>query len=186
MAVNPCLSFSLSILRRPRMGVNPDPVPRRPAEQFIDRHAQRLPLDVPQGLIDAGQGAGQDGTAAVEGVSIDRLPVMDDLPGVLADQVGRDLLDCLATVSARPSTTGSPSPTMPALVCTLRNSQRGWTRNVSSLVILSGSFCQPVPIPYRSSVRRQIRLASGRRAPDRRMCRPRTERRLLMLSLFIA
>src|SRR5205814_927616 len=30
---------------------------------------------------------------------------------------------------------GSPSPTMPALVWTLRNNQRGFTRNVSSFVI---------------------------------------------------
>src|SRR5712692_1917198 len=37
-------------------------------------------------------------------------------------------------VSARPSVIGSPCPTMPALVCTLRNSQRGLTRVISSLV----------------------------------------------------
>src|SRR5207244_536124 len=43
-------------------------------------------------------------------------------------------------VSARPSTTGSPSPTIPAFVWTLRNSHRGLTRKVSSLVIFSGSF----------------------------------------------
>jgi hypothetical protein len=65
--------------------------------------------------------------------------VVRHLPRVLADQVGSISLTAVATVSARPSTTGSPRPTMPALVWTFRNSQRGWTRNVSSLVTLSGS-----------------------------------------------
>ena len=40
----------------------------------------------------------------------------------------------VATVFARPSTIGSPSPVMPALVWIFRNSQRGLTRKVSSFV----------------------------------------------------
>ena len=44
-----------------------------------------------------------------------------------------------AQVFARPSTMGSPRPTRPASVCIFRNSQRGLTKNVSSLVILSPS-----------------------------------------------
>src|SRR5207249_1803256 len=47
----------------------------------------------PQGDVDAAQGAGKDRTAPVEGVAVDRLPVMDDLPRVLADQVRLDLPD---------------------------------------------------------------------------------------------
>src|SRR3954453_18687241 len=41
------------------------------------------------------------------------------------------------TVSARPSTTGSPQPQTPSSVLTLRNSQRGATRNVSTPVIFT-------------------------------------------------
>src|SRR2546423_8031161 len=41
------------------------------------------------------------------------------------------------TVSARPSTTGSPQPLIPSSVLTLRNSQRGATRNVSTPVIFT-------------------------------------------------
>src|SRR5262245_50395822 len=41
----------------------------------------------------------------------------------------------VATVSARPSSMGSPRPTKPSSVWTLRKSQRGFTRKVSSLVI---------------------------------------------------
>src|SRR5262245_10276825 len=46
----------------------------------------------------------------------------------------------VAQVSARPSVMGSPRPTTPALVWTLRNSQRGLTRKVSRRVILTLSF----------------------------------------------
>ena len=119
------------------MGVDADPVARRAAEQLVDGHAQGLALDVPEGHVDAAQGAGQDRAAAVEGVAVDRLPVVDDLARVLADEVGLDLLDRRRRrSSARPSTIGSPRPTIPASVWTLRNSQRGLTRKVSSLVIL--------------------------------------------------
>src|SRR5690606_6488491 len=40
--------------------------------------------------------------------------------------------------SERPSRSGSPSPTTPASVCTLRNIHRGLTRNASRVVILMG------------------------------------------------
>ena len=43
-------------------------------------------------------------------------------------------------MSARPSVIGSPRPTIPALVWIFRNSQRGLTRNVSSLVMLKLLF----------------------------------------------
>src|SRR5262249_53915802 len=57
-----------------------------------------------------------------------------------------------AQVFARPSTIGSPRPTMPALVWTFRNSQRGRTRKVSSFVILSGSLrATGAPLPALSS-----------------------------------
>src|SRR5262245_48887395 len=46
----------------------------------------------------------------------------------------------VAHVCARPSRIGSPSPTMPASVWTLRKSQRGLTRKVSSFVTRSSLF----------------------------------------------
>src|SRR4051794_38642224 len=47
------------------------------------------------------------------------------------------------TTSARPSTTGSPHPTMPSSVCTRQKSQRGGTRNVSILSIFTKRPFQP-------------------------------------------
>ena len=76
-----------------RMGVDAHPLPRRAAEQLVDRHAQRLALDVPQGHVDAAQGAGEHRAAAIEGVAVDRLPVMDHLARVFAHQVRLDFLD---------------------------------------------------------------------------------------------
>ena len=44
-------------------GVHPDPVPDRPAEQGVHRYADGLPGDVPQRLVEAGDGAGEHGPA---------------------------------------------------------------------------------------------------------------------------
>ncbi len=74
------------------VGIDPHAVARRAAEQLVDRHAQRLALDVPQGLLDAAQGAGEDRSAAIKGMAIDGLPMVHHLPRILADQVGGDLL----------------------------------------------------------------------------------------------
>src|SRR5690606_4550799 len=47
-----------------------------------------------------------------------------------------------ATVSARPSTIGSPHPTIPSLVVIFRNSHRGGTLNNSSFSIINlSSIC---------------------------------------------
>ncbi len=124
----------------PAWAVDADAVARRAAEQLVDRHAQRLALDVPERQVDAAESAGEDRTAAVEGVPVNRLPVVRDPPRILADQVRLDLLDRVCSVSARPSTIGSPRPTIPASVWILRNSQRGLTRKVSSFVTVIFSF----------------------------------------------
>ena len=73
--------------------VDADAVARRSAEQFVNRHAQRLALDVPQRLIDAAERAGQDRAAAIERVAVDGLPVMHHAARIFADQVRLDLLD---------------------------------------------------------------------------------------------
>ena len=78
---------------RARVGVDAHPPPRGAAQKLVHRNAERLALDVPEGHVDAAQGAGEDRPAPVEGVTVDRLPVVDDLARVLADQVGLDLLD---------------------------------------------------------------------------------------------
>ena len=51
-------------------------VARRTAEQLIDRHPERLALDVPQRLIDAAGDRRLDRTAAIKSSAMNRLPVM--------------------------------------------------------------------------------------------------------------
>ena len=84
---------ALHLLRRARVRVDADPVARRPAEQFVHGHAERLALDVPQRLVDAAQRAGENRAAAIERVPVDRLPVMHHGARILADQVRLDLFD---------------------------------------------------------------------------------------------
>ncbi len=58
----------------------------------MDRHAQIAPLEVPQGLVDTGDGAHQDRPAAVETGAIQGLPEMLDAMRILADQVIGELV----------------------------------------------------------------------------------------------
>ena len=74
------------------MRVDADPVAGRSAEQLVDRHAERLALDVPQRLVDAAEGAGQNRAAAIERVPVNRLPVVRHAPRILAHQVRLNLL----------------------------------------------------------------------------------------------
>ena len=62
------------------------------AEQLVHRHAQHLALDVPQRLVDTGDGAHQDRAAAVETGAIHGLPEVIDAARVLADQVVGQLM----------------------------------------------------------------------------------------------
>ena len=52
----------------------------------MDGHAQRLALDVPQRLVDAGERAHQHRPAAIEAAAVEHLPVVLDPERVLADQ----------------------------------------------------------------------------------------------------
>src|SRR5262249_16041146 len=65
-----------NVLRSANVSVNPYPIPRRPVQKFVNRHAQCLAFDVPQRHVDAAQGTSQDWTSPVKRVPVDRLPVM--------------------------------------------------------------------------------------------------------------
>ena len=71
--------------------VQPDPVPRRTAQQLVHRHAQGLARQVPQRLLHPAECAGQDRPAPVESVTVHGLPVVDHPGRVLADQIGFQL-----------------------------------------------------------------------------------------------
>ena len=73
------------------MRVDADAIARRTTEQFIHGHTHELTFDVPERLFDAAQRAGEDRTAAIERVTIDRLPVMHDVARIFADEIRRDL-----------------------------------------------------------------------------------------------
>src|SRR3954447_2822465 len=70
-----------------------DAVARGAAEEVIDGDSQGLALDVPHGDVDRAERGGEHDVAAVERVSIDRLPVVCRTACVLADEVGLDLLN---------------------------------------------------------------------------------------------
>src|SRR5690606_1178351 len=83
------------LIGSPRMRVDPHAPSRRTAEELVDRDAERLALDVPARLLNATESAGENRPAAIERVTIDRLPVMDDLASILPDEIGLDLGDGL-------------------------------------------------------------------------------------------
>src|SRR6185437_9393029 len=62
-------------------------VAHEPTEQLVHRHAERFALDVPERLVDAGDGAHEHRTAAVERAAIHGLPMIIDPCGVLANQL---------------------------------------------------------------------------------------------------
>ena len=68
-------------------GIDADAVAHLAAEQFVHRHAQGFALDVPQRLVDAGQGTHVDAAAPIEAAAVEHRPVVFDVARVLADQV---------------------------------------------------------------------------------------------------
>jgi hypothetical protein len=93
------------LLDRLRIGttfVQADPIARRPAKELVDGHTQRFTRQVPQRLLHAAQGTGQDRAAPVKGVPVHRLPVVHDPARILADQVWRQLVDRLGTGQGPP------------------------------------------------------------------------------------
>ncbi len=91
-AVKPSARFRRRSSGSAGVGVDPDPVAGGAAHQLVHRDPEGLALDVPEGLVDPAQGAGEDGAAPVERVAVDGLPVVHHLAGILPDQVGGDLL----------------------------------------------------------------------------------------------
>ena len=77
----------------PGPGVHAHAVAYRAAQQLVHRHAQVTALEVPQRLVDAGDGAHQDRAAAVEAGAIEGVPQVLDAVRVLADQVVGKLMD---------------------------------------------------------------------------------------------
>ena len=63
------------------------------AHELVDRGVEELALDVPQGLINAGNGAHQHAAAAVETGAVQHSGKVLNAHGVLADEVGLHLLD---------------------------------------------------------------------------------------------
>src|SRR5207249_4504304 len=75
------------------VGIDADLVARRSAEQFVNRHTEEFAFDVPERLLDAAEHTGEDRPASIESVTVNRLPVMDDIARVFAGQIRRDLFD---------------------------------------------------------------------------------------------
>ena len=91
-------------LRRDRVGdaarvvaadpaVHADAIAHRTAEKLVDRNPERLALEVPQRLVDAGDGTAKHRSTAVEAALGQYLPVVFNAVGVGADEVFRELFD---------------------------------------------------------------------------------------------
>src|SRR6218665_826333 len=78
----------------PAPAVGGPPVAPQAAEQLVYRDAERLALDVPQGLIDAGDGAHEDRSATVKARTVHHLPEVIDACRVLPDQVRLQFMHC--------------------------------------------------------------------------------------------
>ena len=76
--------------------VDPHFVAAAAAHQLPDRAPEKFALDVPQGLIDAGNGAHQDAAAPVEAAAEQHRPQVLDLHGVGTNEVRLHLMDALA------------------------------------------------------------------------------------------
>ena len=72
------------------VGVNANAIAGGAAEEFVNGNAEQFAFDVPEGLFDAAERAGEDGAAAIERVAIDGLPMVDNVARIFADQVGFD------------------------------------------------------------------------------------------------
>ena len=60
------------------------------AQQLINRHAQGLALDIPEGDVDGGQSAHEDGAAKVH-AAVEIIPVVLNAEGILADEIALHL-----------------------------------------------------------------------------------------------
>ena len=63
------------------------------AQELVDRHAERLAEDVPEGDVDRRDGGADDLAALEVGAAVQRLPEVLDPARVLADQEAREVLE---------------------------------------------------------------------------------------------
>jgi hypothetical protein len=67
-------------------GIDRDAIAHPSAQQLINRHPQLARLDIPQCLIDPGDGRQQDRPAAIEAEPVQCLPRVLDAVGIMPDQ----------------------------------------------------------------------------------------------------
>ena len=82
-----CWSFAVD------PGVHPHFVTYRPAEELVNRDAQCLALDVPEGLLDSRYRGHFDGPAAVKATSVEDLEEVFDVTGIVSDDKVAHFLD---------------------------------------------------------------------------------------------
>ena len=67
-------------------------IPALTPHELVDRHAKHLAFDIPQGLIDAGNGAHQHTAAPIKACPVEHRPKPLNVGGILADEVVPHLL----------------------------------------------------------------------------------------------
>ena len=82
--------------------VHPHIVPAGAAHELVYRRVEKLALDVPQGLIDSGDGAHQHAAAPVEPGTVKDGGKVLNPHGILADQIGLHLLHAGQNCGAMP------------------------------------------------------------------------------------
>ncbi len=95
------------------IGVGADAIAHRAAQQAVDRDAQRLPLDIPEGDLDSGQRAEERWPAMPEGVPVGLLPEMLDAGRIGSQQQRLEILDHPQHGVGLPSERGLAEPGQP-------------------------------------------------------------------------
>jgi len=101
------------------VGVADDPIADAPAQKLVDRDAERLALDVPEGDIDGADRRAEHPTRGKEAAPEHPLPEMLDPHGVLADQQGLQMADPLSHGHLAPGEPGLAHAPDPSSVSTL-------------------------------------------------------------------
>ena len=77
-----------------QMAIHADSVTAGAAQHLMDRHIVIFALDVPQSLLDTGNGTAKYHTAAIESPSIHQLPKVLDLQRICTDQHSLQFMYC--------------------------------------------------------------------------------------------
>ena len=70
----------------PNPAIDLDFIPHPAAQEFIHGHAMEFALDIPQGLLNAGKGAGEHRAAPVKAGTIEHLENILNISGGFADE----------------------------------------------------------------------------------------------------